>query len=170
MSTALPPKPRTVQSRRRICIVASQYNEQFTDALVENAVAELTELFPMSSIEVARVSGAFEIPVVVSTLAETNAPDCIIALGVILRGETGHADLIADSITTGLQQISINTKVPVIHEVLLLNDEKQAFSRCIGESLNRGREAARAALSVVEVLKELQRPTARKAASRYANS
>ena len=170
MSTALPPKPRTVTSRRRICIVASQYNEQFTDALVENAVEELTDLFPQSSIEVARVSGAFEIPVVVKTIAKTNAPDCIIALGVIIRGDTGHADLVAEAVTEGLQRIAIETTVPVIHEVLLLNDEKQAFSRCIGESLNRGREAARAALAVVDVLKELKRPVARKAASRYANS
>lgn len=164
MSAALPPKPRTVASRRRICVVASQYNEQFTDALVENTVDELTQLFPQSSIEVARVSGAFEIPVVAKTIAQLNPPDCIIALGVILRGETAHADLIAGSVTDALQGIAVDHTIPVIHEVLLLNDEKQAFSRCIGESLNRGREAARSALSVVEVFKELKRPLSRKAA------
>ena len=169
MSTALPPKPRTVASRRRVCVVASQYNEQFTDALLDNAVDELSELFPQSSIEIARVSGAFEIPVVVKTLAQTNAPDCIIALGVIIRGDTQHADLVASSVTDALQQIAVTEGVPVIHEVLLVDDEKQAFSRCIGESKNRGREAAQAALSVVEVMKELKRPLSRKAA-RHANS
>jgi len=147
MSTALPPKPRTVASRRRICIVASQYNEQFTDALVENAVEELSELFP----------------VVAKAIAQLNPPDCIIALGVILRGETQHADLIASSVTDALQGIAVEHMIPVIHEVLLLNDEKQAFSRCIGDTLNRGREAARSALSVVEVYKELKRPLSRKA-------
>ena len=83
-----------------------------------------------------------------------NEPDVVIALGVILRGSTAHADLIGEAITTQLLSISCDTLVPVIHEVLLLNDEQQAFARCIASTLNRGREAARAAVAMLNMLEE----------------
>ncbi|RYD35987.1 MAG: 6,7-dimethyl-8-ribityllumazine synthase, partial [Verrucomicrobiaceae bacterium] len=63
MSSALPPKPRIIGPKVRICIVASKYNEQFTDALVENAIEELGELVPQGRVDLIRVPGAFEIPV-----------------------------------------------------------------------------------------------------------
>ena len=84
--------------------------------------------------------------------SEGNTPDAVIALGVILRGSTAHADLIGEAITKQLLSISCDTLVPVIHEVLLLDDEQQAFARCIASSLNRGREAARAAISMLSLL------------------
>ena len=71
---------------------------------------------------------------------------------MILRGSTAHADLIGSSITQQLMSIGCDTLVPVIHEVLLLNDEQQAFARCIASTLNRGREAARAAVAMLEVI------------------
>ena len=105
---------------------------------------------------------AFEIPVAVETVLDRDAPNCVIALGLVLRGATSHADLIIRSVTDGLQQIAIEHRRPVIHEVLLVDDEKQAYARCIGANLNRGREAARAAAAMVEVFHDLERIPSRR--------
>ena len=157
MSNALPPKPRIIGPKVRICIVASKYNEQFTDALVENAIAELGELVPQARVDLIRVPGAFEIPVTVATVLDREPPVCVIALGLLLRGSTGHADLVARSVTDSLQQLALESLRPVIHEVLLVDDEKQAYARCIGNQLNRGKEAARAAAAMIDVFQELDR-------------
>ena len=143
----------------RVCIVAGKYNEQFADALVDNTVAELGELMPQTRVVIIRVPGAFEIPVTVANVLDRgeSPPACVIALGVILKGATSHADLIANSITLSLQELAIKHKVPVIHEVLLVEDEKQAYARCIGSNLNRGREAARVAASMVDIFSEIER-------------
>lgn len=157
MSNALPPKPRMIGPKVRICIVASKYNEEFTDSLVENAIEELNELVPYGRVDLIRVPGAFEIPVMVSTILDREAVACVVALGLIIRGDTAHADLVAESVTHSLQSMAIERKCPIIHEVLLVNDEKQAYARCIGSKLNRGREAARAAAAMIDVFQELDR-------------
>lgn len=157
MSSALQPKPRIIGPKVRICIVASKYNEQFTDALVENAIEELGELVPQGRVDLIRVPGAFEIPVMVASVLERDPPACIIALGLIIRGSTEHADLVATSVTNALQELAVKTLRPVIHEVLLVEDEKQAYARCIGAQLNRGREAARAAAAMIDIFQELDR-------------
>ncbi len=157
MSSALPPKPRIIGPKVRICIVASKYNEQFTDALVENAIEELGELVPQGRVDLIRVPGAFEIPVTVASVLERDPPACVIALGLIIRGATQHADLIGTSVTEALQRLAVSSLHPIIHEVLLLDNEKQAYARCIGAQLNRGREAARAAAAMIEVFQELNR-------------
>lgn len=157
MSTALPPKPRVIGPRVRVCIVAAKYNEQFTDALVDNAVEEIGELMPTTRIDLVRVPGAFEIPVAAEAVIQRQRPACLIALGVILKGATAHADLVARSVTDSLQQMAVRHTLPVVNEVLLLEDEKQAYARCIAAKLNRGREAARAAAAMVDVFHELDR-------------
>ncbi len=157
MSSALPPKPRIIGPKVRVCIVASKYNPPFTDALVENTVAELSELLPQGRVDIIRVPGAFEIPVVVASILERDLPVCVIALGLIIRGSTQHADLVANSVTEALQKLAIQSLCPIIHEVLLVDDEKQAYARCIGAQLNRGKEAARAAASMIDIFQELDR-------------
>lgn len=157
MSTALPPKPRIIGPRARVCIVASRYNEQYSDALVENAIAELGELMPNTRIDVIRVPGAFEVPVVTAAVLKRESPAAMIALGVIIKGATAHADLIAGSVVDALQRLAVEHQIPVINEVLLVEDEKQAYARCIGANLNRGREAARVAASMVDVFQEINR-------------
>ncbi|MEY3395803.1 MAG: 6,7-dimethyl-8-ribityllumazine synthase [Verrucomicrobiota bacterium] len=157
MSTALQPKPRIIGQKARICIVASKYNEPFTDSLVTNAIEELSELSPLARIDIVRVPGAFEIPVTVAKLTQRPDVQCIIALGLIIRGDTQHADLIATSVTQSLQDIAVNHCIPVIHEVLLVNDEKQAHARCIAASMNRGREAAKAAVGMIDIFMEIDK-------------
>lgn len=157
MSTALPPRPRVIGPRTRICIVAAKYNEEFTDSLVDNTVEELGELMPNTRIDLIRVPGAFEIPVTAEAVMQRQAPYCLIALGVIIKGATAHAELVAQSTTDALQQIATRHAIPIINEVLLLDDDKQAYARCIASKLNRGREAARAAAAMVDVFIELDR-------------
>jgi 6,7-dimethyl-8-ribityllumazine synthase len=166
MSNSLQPKPRITVSKTRVCIVASKYNEQYTDAMVESAIQELGNLLPQSRIDLIRVPGAFEIPVIVASVLERDPPACVIALGLIIRGATAHADLIGSSITDALQQLAIQSRCPIIHEVLLLDDEKQAYARCIGSELNRGREAARAAASMIHVFQEFNRTIPRNSSAR----
>jgi len=161
MSTALPTKPRSLSQRNQVCIIASTYNEEFTDALVKNTQEELEELLPNAKINLIRVPGAFEIPVTVEALIQHQKPECIITLGLIIRGQTAHGDLVAESVTQTLQQIAVKHTIPIIHEVVLVSDEKQAYARCIGSKLNRGREAARAATSILDTFNQFKRTTGR---------
>ena len=136
-----------------IAIVASKYNSTYTDDLVESSLETLGRLCPKSRNKTIRVPGAFEIPVVVERLArETEGLAVIIALGVIIRGSTAHADLIAESITHSLHRTSLDHCIPVIHEVLLVESADQAKDRTLGDELNRGREAAEAAVDMIRVM------------------
>ncbi len=156
MSTELPGQVQSVNCGLKVVIVAATYNEKYTSALLENCLEELQQNAPGVEVEVLRVPGAYEVPVAVKYAIEhpvpIDRPDAVIGLGVILRGSTAHADLIGTAITNKLMDISCDALIPVIHEVLLLNDEQQAEVRCIGEELNRGREAARAAISMLNLM------------------
>lgn len=157
MSKSAPASPDTpIGDQGRICIVASQYNATYTNALVSSATRTLEKLAPEIEICLTRVPGAFEIPLIVERHARCSPkPLAVIALGVIIRGATAHADLIAESITRSLQQISICHLLPVIHAVLLVDDTEQAKTRSLGDELNRGREAARAAVSMIGIMRDL---------------
>jgi len=156
MSKALLPRPRSLSQKSTITIVASQYNAEYTDALVENAQKELAELAPHAQITLVRVPGAFEIPATVEAIIQLKQPACLIALGLIIRGQTPHADLVAESVTNALQNIAVNHTIPIIHEVILCNDKEQANARCIGKKLNRGMEAARAAVAMTDLFDQIK--------------
>lgn len=152
MSTELPTKPRVLGSKSSITIVRSKYNEEFTQALLDNCLKELKSILPNTQISVIETAGSFEVPMLVEHALKTGQPNAVIALGLIIRGETQHGDLIAASITHSLQEISVRHVKPVIHEVLLVNDKDQAYARCIGSDLNRGIEAARAVHAMLKAL------------------
>jgi len=137
-------------------IVASRYNARYVDAMLRAAKAELWRA-DVSRIQIIRVPGAYEIPVVAKRLART-APglSAIICLGVILRGQTVHAAHIGEAVTRALMEIQLAHEIPVIHEVLLLENEAQACARCLDPKHNRGTEAAQTALAMARVLKSLQ--------------
>lgn len=108
-------------------------------------------------VRVIRVPGAFEIPVVAGTLVRAADPPAgVICLGVILRGATTHAQHIGDTISRVLGQLQADHGVPLIHEVLLLENETQARERCLDAGLNRGLEAARTALTMADVMDRLR--------------
>jgi 6,7-dimethyl-8-ribityllumazine synthase len=158
MSSELPRKPRVFNTKRsRLAIVASNYNERYADALVDSVIDELGDFLPQARVDLVRVPGAFEIPVAVRALLDLEQPTCVIALGVLIRGETRHADLVATSVCDTLQRMAVESRIPIINEVLLLDNEEQAKLRCLDEDRNRGIEAARAAAAMVEVFGELDR-------------
>jgi 6,7-dimethyl-8-ribityllumazine synthase len=132
------------------------FNRLYVQGLVDHAVAELRLLSPSADISIHQVPGAFEIPVVVREIALRKKVHAILALGVILQGKTSHAENLARSVTDALQQIAIEHGVPVINAVLSLETEAQARQRCLESKINRGTEAARAAVTVGEVLGDLR--------------
>ncbi|MFZ4116573.1 MAG: 6,7-dimethyl-8-ribityllumazine synthase [Chthoniobacterales bacterium] len=157
MSVQSPPfYKNSSQEPFRITIVASRYNPTFVDSLVEETQKEIAFLAPNAVVQLVRVPGSFEIPLTVKLVAERQEPDAIIALGVIIRGKTAHADLIADAIGQQLLTLSLHYSVPVIHEVLLLDNEEQATERCLGKAMNRGAEAGRTALAMIHVAEAIQ--------------
>jgi 6,7-dimethyl-8-ribityllumazine synthase len=137
--------------------VASQFNPQYVQGLVDHAAEELHGLAPSAVISIHRVPGSFEIPVVVRELARKRKNNTIIACGVIMRGETSHAKNLSRSVTDALQQIAVDYGVPVINVVLSFDTEDQARERCLENRINRGTEAARAAVEIASVMSKLRR-------------
>jgi 6,7-dimethyl-8-ribityllumazine synthase len=150
----------------RFAIVASQYNGRYVNAMLRAAKAELHQA-GAKQVQVVRVPGAYEIPVVAARLAKTASAhasritqhasplSAIVCLGLILRGETVHAAHIGEAVSRALMEIQMQHGVPVIHEVLLLENEEQARARCLDPKRNRGREAAQTALAMARVMSGL---------------
>lgn len=157
MSKSVPMRPRLApKATLSFAIVASQYNARFTQPLVDNAYRELNILEPGATVSLISAPGSFELPLMVQAVAELDRYQAIIALGLIIQGETAHATLIAQSVTTSLLDISLAHRVPVIHGVLLVENEEQARARCVEQEFNRGVEAARAAVASARTLRDIK--------------
>jgi 6,7-dimethyl-8-ribityllumazine synthase len=135
----------TRSSPSRFALVVSEYNRDYTDALLASARAALDG----HQLKIVRVPGAYEIPLQAQRLARTKRYAAVIALGVIWQGRTEHAREILRAVTDALMRVSLETDVPVLHHVLAVKTEAEARARCMGVKLNRGREAAEAALALV---------------------
>jgi 6,7-dimethyl-8-ribityllumazine synthase len=160
-------KARTLRAgNARFAIVASQYNGRYVNAMLAAAKAEFKQA-GAKEVQVVRVPGAYEVPLVAARLARTASPhasrithhspplSAIVCLGVILRGQTVHAAHIGEAVSRALMEIQVRHEVPVIHEVLLLENEEQARARCLDPKRNRGREAAQTALAMARVMASL---------------
>ncbi|GAB4254997.1 MAG: 6,7-dimethyl-8-ribityllumazine synthase [Candidatus Methylacidiphilales bacterium] len=129
----------------KIGIAASRYNSAYVDAMVATA----QKILENHTLLIRRVPGAFEIPLAVQRLLDKEKVDAVLAFGVIWKGQTDHADLIARAVTDALLDLSLRFDRPVLHEVLTVQTEAQARARCLGSKLNRGREAAEAVLGLL---------------------
>ena len=131
-------------SPARFAVVASEFNHEYTDALLASTQAVLKS----HAVTVVRVPGAFEIPLQVQRLARSKKYAAVIALGVVWQGKTLHAQEILRAVTDSLMRIGLETDIPVIHQVLAVASEAEARARCLGTKLNRGREAGEVALKL----------------------
>ena len=156
MSNIVPTRPRVIVGKRNFTIVASRYNAVYVQGLVNHASEELRKGGPSALVNLHQVPGAFEIPIVVREVAVQKKTDAIIAIGVIIKGQTEHAENLARSVTDALQRIAIEQGVPVINAVLSMKNEAQARERCLEDKINRGTEAARAAMEIANLMAELR--------------
>jgi len=157
MSKAVIMRPRLAQrATLSFAIVASEYNMEFVQPMVDHAHRELNLLEPAAPIVRVSAPGAFEIPLMVQALAELDRYSAILAMGIILEGETAHATLIAKGVTQALLDISLKFHVPVIHAVLFVKNQTQAHERSIATEHNRGIQAARAAVAAARTLRDIK--------------
>ena len=148
---------KTTGTRSRsgsFAIVASRYNARYVDSMLRAAAARLKR--SGAGVRIVRVPGAYEIPVAAARLARSGKISAIVCLGVILRGQTTHAAHIGEAVTNALTAIQLETEVPVIHEVLLLENKEQAEVRCVSARHNRGIEAAQTALVMAATMEKLR--------------
>ena len=137
----------------RYAIIAAKYNGRYTDALVRFAKAELKDA---ANVRIIRVPGSFEIPTIAGILSRSGSVDAIICFGAVLRGATTHADHIVIGVTNALAQLQIDSGIPIIHGVLLFENEDQAAQRCLRKETNRGIEAARTAREMVQICRQFE--------------
>jgi 6,7-dimethyl-8-ribityllumazine synthase len=141
---------------RRFAIAASRFNDTITVRLVDGALDCLRRHGVVESdISVAWVPGAFELPLVASRLAASGGFDAVITLGAVIRGATGHYDVVAGQAAAGIARASLDTGVPVIFGVLTTETIEQAVERSGTKAGNKGFEAALSAIEVVNLLAEI---------------
>jgi 6,7-dimethyl-8-ribityllumazine synthase len=134
-------------------IAAASYNPEFAEALVSNCVDAISKAG--GEAKVVRVPGSFEVSAAAAKLAKSGRYDCIIGLGVLVQGETSHAQHIAGAVAHGLTQVAIETSVPTVFGIVTANNLRQARVRCLGKTYNRGREAAHTAITMARLWKNL---------------
>lgn len=140
----------------RVAIVAARYHAPVTKKLVEGALAGLAKHGVVTEdVDLAWVPGAFEIPLVARALAASGSYHAVICLGVVIRGDTAHFDLVAGEAARGIAQVSRETGVPCIFEVLATEDLSQAEARAGGTHGNKGWEAAEAAVEMASLVAAL---------------
>ena len=138
-------------------IVVSRWNDSLTSKLANGAVQALTAAGAAEkAIEIFHVPGAFELPLASLKAAETGLFDAVIALGVVIRGETPHFDYVAEQAAAGIMQASIETGIPVMFGVVTADTLEQAEARCGGAVGNKGYEAAMSAIEMANLSREIE--------------
>ena len=140
----------------RFAIVAARFNEFIVDSLIKGALRCLRQHGASDSdIEIIRVPGAFEMPVVVDKVAATRRADGIIALGAVIRGATPHFDFVAGECVKGISAAGQRHGIPIGNGVLTVDTIEQAIERAGSKAGNKGEEAALAVIEMVNVLRRI---------------
>ena len=141
----------------RFGIVVARFNKFVTSKLLSACVDGLTKQgVKPDDIEAVRVPGAFEIPLVARTMARTRRFDAVICLGAVIRGDTPHFDYISAEVSRGIGQASLDANVPIIFGVLTTHTIAQAIERSDPAMFNRGGEAAKSAIEMATVMRQLR--------------
>jgi 6,7-dimethyl-8-ribityllumazine synthase len=139
----------------RFALVASRWNDFITARLVEGALDALDRFgVGENSVELYKVPGSFEIPLLALKLAESGKFDAVICLGTIIRGQTPHFEYIAGEVTKGIGQAGMQTGVPVVYGIVTADTLEQAIDRAGAKQGNKGFEAAMSAVELVNLYKE----------------
>jgi 6,7-dimethyl-8-ribityllumazine synthase len=145
----------------RFAIVVGRFNSFITERLLAAALDALTRSgCPQENIEIVRVPGSWEMPVVARELAKAKRHDAIIALGAVIRGDTPHFDFVAGEAARGLAQVAVDSGVPVAFGVLTCNTVQQAVDRAGAKSGNKGFDAAMSAIEMANLMRRLRQPSA----------
>ncbi len=140
----------------RVAVVVARFNEIVTRGLLTGALETLTRHGVRDDdISVAWVPGSFELPVVAKTLAKTGRYDSVVCLGAVIRGETGHYDMVAGQASGGTGAVAMETGIPTIFGVLTTDTMDQAINRAGGKSGNLGSNAAVAAIETARLLQAI---------------
>ena len=141
----------------RVAVVVARFNELVTRPLLNAAIGTLTRYGVVDAdINVVWVPGAFELPVVAKSLAKTSRFDAIVCLGAVIRGETGHYDMVAGNAARGSSQVGVDTGVPTIFGVLTTENMDQALNRAGGKAGNMGANAAVAAIETARLVQAIK--------------
>ena len=149
--------PRQTARGKRFILLASEFHAPLTRALIRSAIGVLRRAGASPSrIRVLWVPGAFELPVAAARAARSRPrPDAILALGVLIRGQTPQYEVLAHAVAQGLTQVSVERVLPVTFGVVVAETAAQAKARAGGSFGNRGAEAALAALGVLRLFEKL---------------
>lgn len=131
----------------KIAIILPRFNDVLGQKLLLNTRNELKEL-GVKNVQIYRVPGALELPFAAQKIALSKKYNAIIALGIVVRGETKHFDLVTEHSHSGLMQVSLTNKLPIIFGVLAVENEKQAIERVEETKMNKGKEFAQAAVEM----------------------
>jgi 6,7-dimethyl-8-ribityllumazine synthase len=140
----------------RFVVVAARFNEFVVEPLVRGALDALKRHGVLEKqIEIVRVPGAFEMPVVVRKLALSQRYDAIITLGAVIRGQTPHFDYVAGECAGGVARVALESGVPVAFGVLTTDTVEQAVDRAGGKAGNKGADCALVAIEMANLLRRL---------------
>jgi len=140
----------------RYAIVIARFNEFIGSKLLDGCIDALKRHgLSEENIDIAWVPGAFEIPFITKKLAESKKYDAIITLGAVIRGNTPHFDYVAGEVAKGVAQVALSSSVPVIFGVLTTDSIEQAIERAGTKSGNKGAEAAKSAIEMVNLISSL---------------
>ena len=141
---------------KKFGIVVARFNSFIAERLLEGALDTLMRSGGKDKeIEVARVPGAFEIPLIAQKMVKSGRYDAVICLGAVIRGSTPHFDFVANEATKGIAQASMESGVPIIFGVLTTDSIEQAIERAGSKAGNKGSECAATAIEMVNLLPQL---------------
>lgn len=137
-------------------IIVGRFNSFITERLLEGAIdCILRHGGSKENIEIVKVPGSFEIPLTAKKLAKSGKYDAVICLGAVIRGSTPHFDYVANEVTKGIAQVSLETEIPISYGILTTDTIEQAVERAGTKMGNKGFDAAMVAIEMANVLKSI---------------